>query len=134
MFSRTPRKRSRPRPGLVLEVDKSTPPVVFHHGESFRLESLPANRSRIIYPGDPLPGLDDPDRSIREALESPIDSKPLRELLHADMKLTIAFDDISLPLPPMRRPDIRQRILSPLRPEAEVTAGQHQDSLRWWWR
>ena len=27
------------------------------------------------------------------------------------MKLTIAFDDISLPLPPMRRPDIRQRVI-----------------------
>ena len=27
------------------------------------------------------------------------------------MKLTIAFDDISLPLPPMRRPDVRQRVI-----------------------
>ena len=27
------------------------------------------------------------------------------------MKLTIAFDDISLPLPPMQRPDIRQRVI-----------------------
>ncbi len=27
------------------------------------------------------------------------------------MKLTIAFDDISLPLPPMKRPDIRQRVI-----------------------
>ena len=27
------------------------------------------------------------------------------------MKLTIAIDDISLPLPPMTTPDIRQRIL-----------------------
>ena len=27
------------------------------------------------------------------------------------MKLTIAFDDISLPLPPMRAPDIRQRVI-----------------------
>ncbi|MEZ5230300.1 MAG: hypothetical protein R2710_27640 [Acidimicrobiales bacterium] len=27
------------------------------------------------------------------------------------MKLTIAFDDISLPLPPMARPDVRQRII-----------------------
>ena len=27
------------------------------------------------------------------------------------MKLTICFDDISLPLPPMRRPDIRQRVI-----------------------
>ena len=27
------------------------------------------------------------------------------------MKLVIAFDDVSLPLPPMRRPDIRQRVI-----------------------
>ena len=27
------------------------------------------------------------------------------------MRLTIAFDDISLPLPPMRRPDIRQMVI-----------------------
>ncbi|HXI57287.1 MAG TPA: lactate racemase domain-containing protein, partial [Polyangia bacterium] len=27
------------------------------------------------------------------------------------MKLTICFDDISLPLPPMRRPDVRQRVI-----------------------
>jgi lactate racemase len=36
---------------------------------------------------------------------------PLPALLRRGMKLTIAFDDISLPLPPMRRPDIRQRII-----------------------
>ena len=30
-----------PRPGLVLEVDRSTPPILFHHGEGFRLEKLP---------------------------------------------------------------------------------------------
>ena len=30
------------------------------------------------------------------------------------MKLTIAFDDISLPLPPMKRPDIRQRVIEPV--------------------
>src|SRR4051812_49953283 len=27
------------------------------------------------------------------------------------MKLTIAFDDVSLPLPPMRQPDNRQRVI-----------------------
>src|SRR5438128_3534514 len=27
------------------------------------------------------------------------------------MRLTIAFDDVSLPLPPMRRPDVRQRVI-----------------------
>ena len=100
------------RPGFVLEVDRSTPPVVFHHGDTLRLERLPVGRSRIVYPAEPLEGLKDPDEAIRQALLNPLgDSAPLPELLTAGMKLTIAFDDISLPLPPMRRPDIRQRII-----------------------
>ena len=36
---------------------------------------------------------------------------PLPSLLFPGMKLTIAFDDVSLPLPKMRRPDLRQRII-----------------------
>src|SRR5215207_6140872 len=100
-----------PRPGFVLDVDKSTPPIVFHHGEGFRLEKLPAGRTRVLYPADPLVGLPDPDGAIREALLNPIDCDPLPALLRPGMKLTIAFDDISLPLPPMRRPDIRQRVI-----------------------
>src|SRR5688500_11096824 len=101
-----------PRPGFVLDVDRSTPPIVFHHGEGFRLEKLPAGRSRVVYPGEPLPALDDVDAAIGHALDHPLgDSKPLRALLQAGMKLTICFDDISLPLPPMRRPDVRQRVI-----------------------
>jgi hypothetical protein len=100
-----------PRPGFVLEVDRSTPPILFHHGEGFRLERLPAGRSRVVYPAEPLAPLKDPDAAIRDALEHPIDSEPLSALLRPGMKLTIAFDDISLPLPPMRRPDVRQRII-----------------------
>ena len=101
-----------PRPGFVLDVDKNSPPIVFHHGEGFRLEKLPAGRSRVIYPAEPLEGLPDPDGAIRHALLNPIgDSDPLPALLRPNMKLTIAFDDISLPLPPMRRPDIRQRVI-----------------------
>ncbi|MDH3707114.1 MAG: nickel-dependent lactate racemase [Acidimicrobiia bacterium] len=111
-MSQTSKRRRAPRPGLVLEVDRSTPPIVFHHGEGFRTERLPAGRSRVIYPAEPLDGLDDPEGAIRHALDNPLgDSQPLRTLLSPDMKLTIAFDDISLPLPPMRRPDIRQRII-----------------------
>lgn len=101
-----------PRPGFVLDVDKSTPPILFHHGESFRLEKLPAGRSRVLYPAEPLEPLEDVDAAIRHALDNPIgDSPPLRALLRPGMKLTIAFDDISLPLPPMRRPDVRQRVI-----------------------
>ncbi len=100
-----------PRPGMVLDVDRSTPPILFHHGEDFRLYKLPADRSRVIYAPEPLPGLKDPDGAIRNALLEPHDADPLPELLFAGMKLTIAFDDISMPLPPMRRPDIRQRVI-----------------------
>ncbi|HMC69150.1 MAG TPA: lactate racemase domain-containing protein [Mycobacteriales bacterium] len=101
---------SKRRPGFVLEVDRSTPPTLFMHGEGFKLERLPAG-SRIVYPAEALPTLKDPDGAIRHALEHPVDSKPLRELLFPGMKLTIAFDDISLPLPPMQRPDVRQRVI-----------------------
>ncbi len=101
-----------PRPGFVLDVDRSTPPILFHHGEGFRLERLPADRSRVIYPGEPIAELHDVDAAIRQALENPLgDCEPLSALLRPGMRLTICFDDISLPLPPMRRPDVRQRVI-----------------------
>ena len=99
------------RPGFVLEVDRSTPPTLFFHGEGFRLEQLPAG-SRVVYPAEPLEPIEDPDAAIRDALLHPLgDSKPLPALLFPGMKLTIAFDDVSLPLPPMRAPDVRQRVI-----------------------
>ena len=61
-----------PRPGFVLDVDRSTPPILFHHGESLRLEKLPAGRSRVLYPAEPLEPLDDPDAAIRHALDNPL--------------------------------------------------------------
>jgi lactate racemase len=100
-----------PRPGFVLDVDRSTPPTLFWHGEGFRLEKLPAGRSRVVYAPEPLSALKDIDAAIRHALLHPIDSDPLPALLFPGMKLTIAFDDISLPLPKMRRPDVRQRVI-----------------------
>ena len=99
------------RPGFVLEVDRSTPPILFHHGEGFRLEKLPAG-SRVVYPAEPVDPLDDPEGAIRHALEHPVgDSEPLRALLRPGMKLTIAFDNEAVPLPPMAGPDNRQRVI-----------------------
>ena len=100
-----------PRPGFVLEVDRSTPGTLIWHGEGFRLERLPAG-SRVVYPAEPIDPLADPDGAIRQALENPVgDSPPLSALLRPGMRLTIAFDDVSLPLPPMRSPDVRQRVI-----------------------
>ncbi|HEX4082106.1 MAG TPA: lactate racemase domain-containing protein [Acidimicrobiales bacterium] len=100
-----------PRPGFVLEVDRSTPPTLFWHGERFALEKLPEG-SRVIYAPEPMEALHDPVAAIREALLHPLgDSQPLPSLLRSGMKLTICFDDISLPLPPMQAPDARQLVI-----------------------
>src|SRR5947199_4979391 len=100
-----------PRPGFVLEVDERTPPLIVHEGEGYRMQKFPLG-TRVVYPPDALPGLRDLNAHIRQALLNPVgDSKPLPELLFAGMKLTIAVDDIAIPLPPMVTPDIRQRIL-----------------------
>jgi hypothetical protein len=100
-----------PRPGFVLDVDRSTPPILFWRGEGLSLEKLPADRSRVIYAPEPLDAIADIDGAIRHALDHPVDADPLRALLFPGMRLTIAFDDISLPLPKMRRPDVRQRVI-----------------------
>src|SRR5919201_4317798 len=99
-----------PRPGFVLEVDERTPPLLVHEGEGFRMHRFPLG-TRVVYPPDSLPPLPDVTAAIRDALLHPLNSDPLPELLRPGMRLTIAFDDISLPLPPMKAPDVRQRVI-----------------------
>jgi lactate racemase len=81
-----------------------------HQGEGFRLERLPLG-AKVIYPPDSLPGIRNVDAAIRHALLNPHGTDPLPELLTPGMRLTIVFDDLSLPLPPMQTPDVRQRII-----------------------
>jgi len=102
--------KAKGRPGFVLEVDDRTPPLLVHEGEGFRLENFPLG-TRVVYPPESLPTVPDVDAAISEALLHPVDADPLPAQLRPGMKLTIAFDDVSLPLPPMRSPDIRSRII-----------------------
>ena len=98
------------RPGAVIEVDRNTPPALFHYGEGVRLEKLPLG-SRLIYAPDPIEPIAHPERAIRRALAHPVEDDPLKALLRPGMRLTVAFDDLSLPLPPMAQPDVRQLVL-----------------------
>jgi len=91
-------------------LDSDSPPRFLMSGDQILLEHMPAG-TRCIYAKPPIEGLKDPDAAIRYALNHPKGSEPLHALLFPGMKVTIAFDDISLPLPPMKRPDIRQRII-----------------------
>ncbi len=70
-------------------------------------EDLPVG-TRVIYP-KPADRRAAPTRAPRSATRSttPRTSEPLHALLTPGMKVTIAVDDISLPLPPMRTPDVR---------------------------
>jgi hypothetical protein len=114
------------RPGFVLEVDERTPPLLVHQGEGFGLQKFPLG-SRVIYPPDSLPAIRDVTGAIRQALLEPMGSEPLPELLKPGMRLTIAFDDISLPLPPMQTPDIRGLIIEQV---LEVAARRGVDDVK----
>jgi hypothetical protein len=110
MIERPRRHVAAEREACVVEVHEHSPPTLFHSGESFRLERLPVG-SRIVYPPPPLKGLADVESAIGAALDSPLGMDPLDSFLRPGMRLTIAFDDISLPLPPMREPDIRGQVI-----------------------
>lgn len=98
------------RPGFVHDVDERTPPLLVHAGEGFRLEQLPLG-THVIYPPEAMPAVDDLGATIDEALDGPLDSDPLVQRLTPGMKLTIAFDDVTVPWPRMRQPDVRGRII-----------------------
>ncbi len=104
------RRPAAERGASVSEVTVKSPPTLFHAGESFRLERLPVG-SRVVHAPPPLKGLGDLDAAIDRALDEPLGADPLDARLRAGMRLTIAFDDLSVPLPPMRAPDVRGRIV-----------------------
>ncbi len=95
----------------VVYIDSDSAPRIIAYGEDFLHEHLPIG-TRVIYPNPPIKGLANPDAAIRYALNHPLESDPLHAQLEPGMKVTIVLDDISLPLPPMKLPDIRERILT----------------------
>src|SRR3954468_14581700 len=94
----------------VVYIDSDSAPRILFSGEDLLLEDLPIG-TRVIYPKPPIEGLANPGAAIRYALNHPLDSEPLYAQLAPGMRVTIAVDDISLPLPPMATPDIRQTII-----------------------
>lgn len=95
----------------VVTLERGSRPRVLFAGDSLVEVDLPAG-TRCIYPKPPLAPLKNVDAAIRYALNHPENSEPLYAKLRPGMKVTIAVDDISLPLPPMKRPDVRERVLT----------------------
>ena len=94
----------------VVYIDSDSAPRIIAYGEDFLYEHLPIG-TRVIYPNPPIKGLPNPDAAIRYALNHPLEADPLYAQLRPGMSITIVMDDISLPLPPMTLPDVRERIL-----------------------
>lgn len=102
-----------PHDACVRELTATSPARLLWYGEDLIRAKLPAG-TRVVYPKPSIPGLPDRAGAIRYALANPEEADPLRAQLRAGMKVTIAIDDISLPLPKMNRPDIRQSVLTVL--------------------
>ena len=97
----------------VRELSAASADRLLWYGEDLVRVKLPAG-TRVIYPKPSIPGLPDRNAAIRFALEHPEQAAPLRSQLRPGAKVTIAIDDISLPLPKMNRPDLRQSVLAVL--------------------
>src|SRR4051812_21491500 len=95
----------------VVTLEQGSRPRVLFAGDRLVEVDLPPG-TRCIYPKPPIAPLKDVDAAIRYALNHPYDSEPLHAKLRPGMKVVIGIDDISLPLPPMKRPDVRERVLT----------------------
>lgn len=96
--------------GNIHFVTGDDPPFLFHYGEGFLRQRLPPG-TRVVFPNPPLDSVPDVRAAIRHAIDHPLGDEPLDAHLRAGMKVTIAFDDVSLPLPRMKRPDVRQQVM-----------------------
>ena len=103
----TPRRKEDDQ---VVYIDTNSAPRIMFSGEDLLLEDLPIG-TRVVYPKPPIEGLSNPGAAIRYALNHPLGTEPLYAQLMPGMRVTIAVDDISLPLPPMVRPDVRETII-----------------------
>ena len=100
-----------PHDGCVRTLDERSTERLLWYGEDLIRAKLPRG-SRVVYPKPTIRGLQNRGAAIRYALANPEQADPLAARLRAGMKVTVAIDDISLPLPKMKQPDIRQSVLA----------------------
>lgn len=97
------------------------------YGDDLVTVTLP-DTTRVIYPPAPIPGLANYEEAVRRALLEPLGCPPLKELVGPGARVTLAFDDPCLPLPPMAR-DLRGRAIEVVLEEL-FRAGVSRDRIR----
>ena len=93
----------------VVTLERGSRPRVLFAGDQLVEVDLPAG-TRCIYSKPPIQPLKNVDAAIRYALNHPEGSEPLYAKLRPGMKVTIAIDDVSIPLPSMKRPAISESV------------------------
>ncbi len=104
------RKAAVSHEGTVVRLEKHSAPRLMWFGEDLLSVKMPEG-TRVVYPKPTVPGLENRNVAILHALEHPEQMDPFTSLLRPGMKVTIAIDDISLPLPKMKKPDVRESVL-----------------------
>jgi hypothetical protein len=104
------RKALVPHDGCVVHLEAHSARRLLWYGEDLLDVKLPAG-TRVVYPKPTIPAIANREAGIRHALAHPEEMEPLHALLRPGMKVTIAIDDLSKPLPKMFKPDIRQSVL-----------------------
>src|SRR6202022_981200 len=99
----------------VVIQEKRSPPRMLFSDTEILLEEIPVG-TRVVFPNPPIEELANWRAAIRWAINHPEGCDPLHAQLRPGMKVVIAIDDISLPLPPMRTPDARQIMLEMVLP------------------
>jgi len=84
---------------------------------------------RVLSGPPGLPAVPDPAAAVRRALAEPIGHEPLSALVGPGSKVTIAFDDLTIPVIPMAPPDFRGLII-PILLEQLHEAGVRPEDVR----
>jgi hypothetical protein len=79
------------------------------YGDDLKIERFP-RETQFIYGNPPMEPVPDFERAVAEALDNPLNAEPLEKQLKPTSRVTIAFDDLCLPIPLMRR-DVRGRVI-----------------------
>lgn len=67
--------------------------------------------TRVLSAPPSQPPIEDVDAAIRDALAAPVNHEPLASLVGPASTVTIAFDDLTIPIVPMAAPDFRLSVI-----------------------
>lgn len=93
------------------------------------LEAEFPDDTRVLSAPPPLPALTHPVAAVRAALAAPVAHEPLSTVVGPSSTVTIAFDDLTIPVVPMEGMDFRQLVIGEILRELHE-AGVRPENVR----